>query len=137
MVARQFRVLEAWSSNLHTSTKKKKRALVVLFFFFGWCFDSTPFAQSANGVRILHAEVSSLLVNRKCKYLRIANTSTQRALVVHFSFWSMWLIQTSLCEAEWSSFFKRSRRKACFSAASAEILLPNAVPPHFDQKEKC
>ena len=29
-------------------------------------------------MRILHAEVSSLLVNRKCKYLRIANTSTLR-----------------------------------------------------------
>ena len=34
MVARQFRVLEAWSSNLHTSTKKEKRQPLRLSFFF-------------------------------------------------------------------------------------------------------
>ena len=36
LVARQFRVLEAWSSNLHTSTKKIRIALVaILIFLFG------------------------------------------------------------------------------------------------------
>ena len=83
LVARQFRVLEAWSSNLHTSTKK-----------------------------IRGCPCGDLL-----------------------SFLLVWVVRTLLCEAEWSSFFKWSRRKACFSAASAEILPKKAVPPHFDQKE--
>ena len=33
MVARQFRVLEAWSSNLHTSTKEDSQTKVILFYY--------------------------------------------------------------------------------------------------------
>ena len=48
LVARQFRVLEAWSSNLHTSTKKGKDSPCgSLFLFFVGVFDSTPFAPCA------------------------------------------------------------------------------------------
>jgi hypothetical protein len=61
----------------------------------------------------------------------------KRALAVLFFFFVGVDEENFVLRSRRSSFFKRSRRKACFSAASAEILLPNAVPPHFDQKEKC
>ena len=67
LVARQFRVLEAWSSNLHTSTKKKKRALVVLFFFLAGVFDSTPFALCAKEFAFQTKPSESLFSSGKCR----------------------------------------------------------------------
>ena len=57
MVARQFRVLEAWSSNLHTSTKKEQTALVVVCSFFVYVFDSIPFVRMHEGVRMLRLKI--------------------------------------------------------------------------------
>ena len=77
MVARQFRVLEAWSSNLHTSTKKEQTALVVVCSFFRWCvrFDSGSVQCSviliivANTDRIFQRSTSfEQLVSHRFRY---------------------------------------------------------------------
>ena len=67
MVARQFRVLEARSSNLRTSTKKEQTALAVVCSFLVGVFDSTQFAPRANGVRIPNKAVGKLAFQRRVK----------------------------------------------------------------------
>ena len=59
------RVLEAWSSNLHTSTKKKKRALAVLFFFFTGVGDENYILAKQEGVRIFLTKIDKLACQAK------------------------------------------------------------------------
>ena len=87
MVARQFRVLEAWSSNLHTSTKKEKDSPCGCPFLFCLRVRFESIRTSCEGDRILRSEIGKPVCQAESESIfapRIPPHKTALAVVCSF-----------------------------------------------------
>ena len=118
-----------WRPGVRISTLRPKEQGMPLgipcsFLLAEGVFNSNPFVRMHEGVRMLRSEIGKLVCQAESESIFALSEylHTRQPPRLSFSFLSVWVMRTSLCEAEWSSFFKRSRRRACSPAASAEIL---------------